>query len=196
MVGPERLHHLRQCVETVLGSNIPGDFIETGVWRGGCCLLMREILRGYGITDRKVYVADSFCGVPEPRPHLYPVDSADRHHTFTSLRISRSEVERNFTLPDEQVVFVEGWFRDTLPNINAEFALLRLDGDMYESTMDALVNLYHRLSPGGFVIIDDWNLPHCRKAVWDFLRARDLRPTIIVIDEFAVYWKKYRKESE
>ncbi len=183
-----QMHQLREAVETVLRENIPGDLIETGVWRGGACVMMREVLRAHNDTIRKVYVADSFCGLPKPNPDKYPVDSNDLHWTHTHLQVSLDEVKSHFVLPDEQIVFVQGWFRDTLPTLNATFSILRLDGDMYESTWDALTNLYGKLSPGGFVIIDDWYLNGCKKAVQDFWG--DAPPNFSEINGESIYWRK------
>jgi len=72
LAGWERLKNLRELVEIAIKSGIPGDFIETGVWKGGACILMRGVLAAYGITDRSVYVADSFKGVPAPDVAKYP----------------------------------------------------------------------------------------------------------------------------
>jgi hypothetical protein len=139
---------------------------------------MRGILAAYGVTDRRVFCADSFGGLPKPNEKLYPADRKDRLFRFSELSVPESEVRRNFeayNLLDEQVVFLKGLFSETLPQLTTEtFALIRLDGDMYESTTDALTNLYPRLSTKGFVIIDDYMLKPCREAVQDYLRANNL----------------------
>jgi O-methyltransferase len=194
MIPSARLSHLRGLVETALREGVPGDFIETGVWRGGACILMRAVLAAYGVTDRRVFVADSFEGLPKPDTARYPADTGDKLFSFTELAVSEAEVRRNFAaygLLDDQVVFLKGLFKDTLPTVKDDrFALIRLDGDMYESTLDALTNLYDSVSAGGYVVIDDYGiLGSCRRAVHDFLDARGLRPTIEPIDEGAVWWK-------
>ena len=71
-----------------------------------------------------------------------------------------------------------------------ELALIRLDGDLYESTMDALTNLYHRLSPGGFVIVDDYIVPPCAKAIHEFRASRRIDDALVPIDAQSVYWRK------
>ena len=195
MIGLARLNNLRECVETVIRDGIPGDLIETGVWRGGACILMRGILKAYGIKDRRVFVADSFCGLPPPNPEVYQADKGDLLHTYSELAISRTQVEQNFKaydLLDEQVCFVEGWFRDTLPNIQSNrFALIRLDGDMYESTIQALEALYPKLSRGGFSIIDDYGaIPACRVAVEDYRTRNKIDIPLQEIDWTGVYWRK------
>jgi O-methyltransferase len=122
---------------------------------------MRAVLAAYGIENRKVFVADSFEGLPRP-DERYPADRGDKHHLNTYLAVSLDEVKNNFrkySLLDDKVVFLEGWFKNTLPTAPIEkLSVLRLDGDVYGSTLEALLNLYPRLSMGGFCIIDDYNL--------------------------------------
>lgn len=194
MTGLKRLDNIQQCIETVLRNNVEGDFIETGVWRGGTCIFMRAALAAYGITDRKVFVADSFEGLPKPSPEKFPKDKGDVLHRFSALAVSQEEVEKNFKLYgllDEQVVFLKGWFKDTLPTAPiGKLAILRLDGDMYESTMDALNNLYPKLSRGGFCIIDDYALETCAKAVEDFRKEHGINAELHVVDWTGRYWVK------
>ncbi|MBU1156728.1 MAG: TylF/MycF family methyltransferase [Proteobacteria bacterium] len=194
MVGLKRLDNLQYCVEIVLRDGVDGDLIETGVWRGGSCIFMRGILAAYGDTTRKVYVADSFEGLPAPDPGKYPADQSDRLYQVKYLAVSQAEVEANFAkygLLDEQVVFLKGWFKDTLPRAEVQkLAVLRLDGDMYESTMDALGNLYPKLSPGGFCIIDDYALTGCCAAVDDFRASEGISEEMQAVDWTGVYWRK------
>ena len=195
MIGRKRLQNLRVLTEQVIQDEVPGDFIETGVWRGGACILMRAILAAYGIKGRRVWLADSFSGLPKPDETQYPADQGDEFHTYTDLAVSQAEVEDNFRqydLLDEQVVFLKGWFKDTLPTLSAEkFALLRLDGDMYESTIVALNHLYPRLSINGYIIIDDYHtVPACKKAISDYCQTQGLTPDIQEIDGAGVFWKK------
>ena len=197
MIGKARMANIRACAETALREGIPGDFIETGVWRGGACIYMRAILKAWGIADRRVWVADSFAGLPPPDAANYPQDAKDKHHLNKALAISRQEVEENFRrygLLDDQVRFLVGWFKDTLPAAPVDaVALLRLDGDMYESTMDGFRALYHKVPPGGFIIVDDYGaVPRCRAAVHDFLDQAEpgRTPKITEIDWTGVYWRK------
>ncbi len=185
----------RPCVESLLRAQVEGDLIETGVWRGGACIFMRAILAAYGITDRRVFVADSFCGLPPPDLQRYPHDRESSFHEHnTILGVSRAEVEANFGrfgLLDDQVVFLEGWFKDTLPNAPIEkLALMRLDGDMYESTTQALESLYPKLSIGGFCIIDDYAIDACKRAVDDYRSQMRSEEPITTIDWTGVYWQK------
>jgi len=194
MIGYKRLDNLQVCVETVIREGVEGDLIETGVWRGGACILMRAILAAYGIEDRKIYVADSFAGLPKPDPEKFPADKGDQLHVHRYLAVSQERVENNFRkygLLDDSVVFLKGWFKDTLPNAPIEkLAILRLDGDMYGSTMDALTNLYPKLSKGGFCIIDDYALPGCRNAVHDFRTQNEIVSEMKVVDWTGTYWRK------
>src|SRR5882724_5246087 len=142
MVGIRRLENIRDLAQRALDEGVPGDFIETGVWRGGCCILMRGVLAANSVMDRKVHVADSFAGLPAPNLQAYPADDGWNFHQYKELAISLDEVKENFArygLLDDQVVFLKGFFSDTLPVLDAgPFCLIRLDGDWYESTYVAL----------------------------------------------------------
>ena len=177
MIGMPRLDNIQYCVEEVLRAGVPGDFIETGVWRGGATIFMRGLLKAYGVTDRLVWVADSFEGLPRGDLVRYPKESHAEFHKYGDLAVSLNEVRRNFErygLLDDQVRFLKGWFRDTLPTAPiTKLAVMRLDGDLYESTINALVNLYTKLSLGGFVIVDDYNVVEsCNAAVEDFRNGK------------------------
>jgi O-methyltransferase len=195
MIGMKRMNNLQLAIETVLKEGVKGDFLEAGVWRGGASILMRGILAAHEVTDRTVYVADSFAGLPPPDEDKYPADRGDKHHENEYLAVSLEEVKRNFQryeLLDEQVTFLKGWFSDTLPAapIN-KLAVLRADGDMYSSTMDILENLYPKLAVGGFCIIDDYGaIPACKKAVDTYRQRHDITDTMIEIDWTGRYWRK------
>jgi hypothetical protein len=197
MIGMERMANLRHCVEEVLAMGVPGDLIETGVWRGGATIFMRGILKAHGVQDRRVWVADSFEGLPRPDVAKYPADTGDQHHTYNALLgVSLEQVKSNFErygLLDEQVCFLKGWFKDTLPEAPIEkLAILRLDGDMYESTMDSLTHLYPKLSVGGFLIVDDYGIesPGCLQAVEDYRQAHQILEPIQRIDWGGVFWQR------
>jgi O-methyltransferase len=194
MIGLRRLDNLQSCVTDVLSTGVPGDLIETGVWRGGATIFMRGVLRAYGDTERIVWAADSFKGLPKPDPERWSADRGDKHWTNTRLAVSADEVRANFArygLLDDQVRFLEGWFEDTLPSAPIErLALVRLDGDMYGSTMVALEALYPKLSPGGYLIVDDYSLPNCRQAVSDYREAQGIRQPIEPIGGYSAYWQK------
>jgi hypothetical protein len=89
------------------------------------------------------------------------------------------------------VVFLQGWFEDTLPNVPIDkLAVMRLDGDLYSSTVDSLSNLYPKLSVGGYCIIDDYALDGCRAAVDDYRAERNIKSPIVKIDHTGIFWKK------
>lgn len=197
MVGLARLDNLQKCVEDVLAEKVPGDFVEAGVWRGGASIFMRAILKSHGVHDRTVWLADSFAGLPAPDTSRYPLDADSRLHEFDQLAIPLERVRANFErygLLDEQVRFLKGWFKDTLPSAPLDrLALMRLDGDMYESTMDAISALYPRLSVGGYVIVDDYGgIPACAQAITDYRAANGIEDEIRKIDWTGAYWRRSR----
>jgi hypothetical protein len=204
MVPRVRLDNVQDCIADVVAQQIPGDLIETGVWRGGTTIFMRGVLAALGCTDRRVWVADSFQGLPEPDAARFPAE-AKAHASETMIQayrhfaVSRAEVAANFRafgLLDNQVRFLEGWFKDTLPSAPIErLAVIRLDGDYYDSTMDALTSLYDKLSPGGYVVVDDYGedmWTYCRQAVDDFRRRRGLTGELTRVDSKCYYWRRAR----
>lgn len=199
MIGQARLDNLQACAESVLADGVPGDFIETGVWRGGATILMRAVLKVHGVTDRRVWAADSFQGLPAPDVARYPHDAGLDLHRYAELAVPLREVRRNFErygLLDEQVCFLKGWFRDTLPKLPVpRLALVRLDGDLYESTLDGLSHLYPKLSVGGYLIVDDYAIPACRQAVHDYRGRHGIEEPIEAIDWSGVYWRRRRGEA-
>lgn len=195
MIGARRLHHLRECAEQVLRDGVPGDFIEAGVWRGGASIMMRAVLAAYGVDDRLVWLADSFRGIPPPNPEKYPADAGMHFEHIAELAVPVHVVQENFRahgLLDDRVRFVEGLFSDTLEHVPArEFAIVRLDGDLYESTLDALDALYPRLARGGFAIVDDYGAyPACRAAVEDYRTRHGIDDPIETIDWTGVFWRR------
>ena len=156
---------------------------------------MRGVLKAYDVRDRRVWVADSFGGVPPPDPARYPADAGLAYSDVRYLAVSADEVRRSFAryaLLDDQVVFTEGLFKDSLPALRGhQWSVVRLDGDLYESTMDALNNLYDGLSVGGFLIVDDYGaVEACRIAVDKFRAERDIREDLRWIDWSGVYWQR------
>ena len=194
MVGLARLANLRQCIERVVADGVPGDVLETGVWRGGASIFATAVLAALGVADRQVWLADSFRGLPEPDRTRYGhdvVDLSDQPY----LEVSRAEVEANFAkygLLADNVHFLEGWFADTMPSAPIDrLGVLRLDGDLYSSTMDVLLPMYDKVSAGGYVIIDDFGaLGECRHAVEDFRSSRGITEPIQTIDWTGAYWRK------
>jgi O-methyltransferase len=196
MIGMQRLTSLQHCVETVLTEEIPGDLVECGVWRGGACILMRAVLAAYGDETRSVWLCDSFEGLPPGDAENFKADKGVRLDRFSFvLAVTEAEVRANFErygLLDEQVRFLPGWFKDTLHDAPIDqIAVLRLDGDLYESTIQALDGLYPRLSPGGFCVIDDYHaMEPCKQAVTDYRAKHGVSAEIVDIDGSGVLWRK------
>jgi len=194
LIGRMRLDNIQYCIERVLEDNVAGDLIETGVWRGGATIFMRGVLAAHGIKDRVVWVADSFQGLPPPtHPQDAGFDFSARYYPFLSVdREAVAELFKRYGLLDDQVKFLAGWFKDTLASAPIEaLSILRLDGDLYESTMDALNPLYAKVSKGGFIIVDDYlSCPPCKRAIEDFRAAHHISEEMVTIDEHAVFWRK------
>ncbi len=196
MIGLKRLDNLQKCLEDVLRDGVPGDFIETGVWRGGACIFARGLLKAHGVEDRTVWVADSFQGFPVTTEEDHEMDidmDLHQYNEAVDLPTEMAQVQRNFErygLLDDQVRFLPGWFKDTMPTAPVEkLAVMRLDGDSYGATMDVLTHLFPKLSPGGYVIIDDYCIPACRQAVHDFRDRHGITDEIHTIDRQGSYWR-------
>jgi O-methyltransferase len=198
MIGLRRMENIQYCVRTVLEDDVPGDLLEAGVWRGGACIFMKANLRVLGDTSRTVWVADSFQGLPPPNATLYPADTGDDLHTRSGLSVGADQVRHNFErygLLDDRVRFLVGWFKDTLPAAPIEaLSIMRLDGDMYESTWQAIEALYPKLSPGGFCIVDDYGSHQSQagQAILDYRRAHGIGEEIVEIDGFGAFWRRTR----
>lgn len=194
LIGAKRMENLRQECERVLKAGVPGDFLEAGVWRGGACIMMRAVLKAYGVKDRRVIAADTFAGPPAPT-RGEDADQPANFHGNDYFSVSAEDVKAAFIrygLLDEQTIFIQGLFKDTLPNAPVTaLAILRLDGDLYESTMDGLVNLYAKVAPGGTIIADDYFLFQSqREAVDEFRNRHRIQAPIIQVDDFGGYWIK------
>ena len=197
MIGWKRLNNIEMCFHEIVKNKIPGDLIETGVWRGGATVLMAGLCK-YHKENRKVYVCDSFEGLPPPDYEKYPKErggGAENYHKAPhQWGVSLEEVKRNFErvdLLDDNVIFVKGFFEHSLKNADiGQLAMLRLDGDMYSSTMQALVALYDKVSKGGYIIVDDFCLAGCVRAITDFRQSRNITSEIKTIDWTGRYWIK------
>lgn len=211
MVGFKRLCNVHNLLDHIRENNIDGDFIETGVWKGGVCIFIAEYIRLYKM-DKKIYVADSFDGLPRPNMDNYHFNTEDieLYGEFNNsfklghlndagrlniFHIPIEEVKDNFklfNLLNENVVFIKGWFKDSLKNNKniKKLSMIRLDGDLYSSTMDVLNNLYDNLSKGGFVIVDDYGLYRCKQAVDEFRNKNNINDDIQEIDGCGVFWLK------
>lgn len=193
MIGRKRIDNLEQVLRSVVTDGIPGDIVETGVWRGGAMIFAKAVLRQLGETNRTIWLADSFQGLPKP---THAADKVHKSHDLADcdfLKVSIDQVQANFErfgLLDERVKFLKGWFCDTLPTAPIDrIAVLRFDGDLYESTRDVLTTLYRKVVPGGYVIIDDYSWSGCREAVQEFRQQHQIDAELKMIDFTGAYWR-------
>ena len=193
MIGYKRLTNIENLISDIIRWDVKGDMIEAGCWRGGACIYMRKLLNDSN-DKRMVIVCDSFEGLPKPE---HPKDEGDTHYMVSLLSVSMNEVITNFTKLGltENIQFVKGWFADTLPKLNNTYSLIRLDGDMYKSTMDAISDLYPKLNEGGFCIIDDYGaVKGCKEAIHDYFETNDLHHELTAIDWTGYYFRKPFKD--
>jgi O-methyltransferase len=167
----------------VVKNNVPGDFIEAGVYNGGTVILMLGFLRSIGINDRVVWAADSFAGIPQPKRYT-DIDDPVSNWTYrmeTGLEEVKSNIFR-YGLSSANIRYIEGFFADALPKAPlGQIEIARLDADAYESTRDALDHLYPRLSEKGYVIIDDWHIDACQQACFDFRKEHEITDPIVQV---------------
>ena len=191
-IGIKRINNIKFCIEEIKKNNIKGDFLEAGVWRGGATIFMAHLNKLFNM-NRKIYVADSFEGLPSPEDK-FPDDEGDIHHTIKILSVSMEEVKNNFnefSLLDDNIKFIKGYFQNSLKNTSVEsLSLLRVDADMYSGTYSVLENLYDKVNKGGFIIIDDYGYGPCRNAVTNFRNENNITSEIKSIDHTGVYWIK------
>ncbi len=179
MIGQKRLRNIRDLCDLVDEENIPGGFCECGVWRGGACIYARACLE----AGRTVWVCDSFSGMP-------PSAAEPWWNNLHFIKVSKQEVESNFNRFElnQNVRFVEGDFENSLGEVET-LSILRLDADMYSSTLASLRSLWPKLSVGGFLIIDEYQIvPECNKAVADYFGEK--LPAMNVIDASGVWCRK------
>ena len=194
LVGLTGLDNIERCATKVFADGVPGDFLEAGVCHGGASIFLRAVQVAYGEAQRSTWLADTFAGVPAPSHEL------DRDLDLTEERLpwmaaDLESVRANvatYDLLSERVRFLPGLFAETLPSAPVEqLAILRIDADLYSSTRTVLDELYDRVAPGGFVIVDDYGcLEPCREAVDRFVEERGLSVEIDQVDWTRVCWRK------
>ncbi|GAB1420901.1 hypothetical protein MASR2M15_10290 [Anaerolineales bacterium] len=183
--------------------HIEGAFVECGVWRGGCAIILSTWAQK---QKRAVHLFDSFEGLPEPLPidgkRALKISKGKESGTLASIGhivVSIEEVEdtlfKRFAFDRNQVHLHKGWFQDTLPQVSptiGKIALLRLDGDWYESTKVCLEYLYDQVVEGGYVVIDDYQeFDGCRLATDEFLQKQGIKPELHHFDWFGgTYFQK------
>ncbi len=198
LTTPGKIEALAQAVEYAVSRPVPGAFVECGVWRGGSMMTVALTLLRLGVTDRELYLFDTFEGMPEPGEE--DVKQGGRHASEVLRNSGRDssvwaiagfdEVRDSVQgtgYPEDKIHFVQGGVEETVPeHAPAEIALLRLDTDWYASTKHELVHLYPRLAPGGVLIIDDYAYWRgARQAVDEYVREKELTLLLIRIDHGA-----------
>ncbi|OBB14048.1 hypothetical protein A5662_07230 [Mycobacteriaceae bacterium 1482268.1] len=195
MTSEERIFALCHAVEYVVTSEIPGEIVECGVWKGGSMMAAALTLRAMGTTDRRLNLFDTFDGMSAPGEvdrdfrGAYASDLLASAGPDSSVlaRSPLQEVAANIEktgYPRDLVRFIKGPVEETLPQHAPEsIALLRLDTDWYESTRHELEHLYPRLNVGGVLIIDDYgHWAGARKAVDEYVKTRRLKLLLNRID--------------
>ena len=196
MVGMARLDNLEYCARRVFADGVPGDFLEAGVCQGGAAIFMRGLQVALGEEDRRVWLADSFQGLPLPTHEVdraWDLDWSEGKQPWLACDIGAVRDNfRTYGLLDDGVRWLEGWFADTLPSAPVgQLSILRADADLYQSTREILDSLYDRVSPGGFVVIDDYGtIEACRRAVDEFRDERGIADPLRRIDWTGVYWRR------
>lgn len=214
MLPMPRLFDAYKAIRTINREMLAGDIVECGVWNGGCVGLMGLANRHVAGPKRKIHLFDSFQGLPQPSLFdVEVVESYELQRTELALAAndrdnlipigacvgqSSAQVERFLTerlgINREDLVFHVGWFQDTVPKaakLVDQIALLRLDGDWYESTKICLEGFYQKVVPNGFVVIDDYGtFSGCRKAVDEFLERIKTRVQFSKSDSECVYFRK------
>jgi O-methyltransferase len=187
--------------------HVPGAFVECGVWRGGSAAVIGHMAKNHR-PARMCWFLDSFEGMPAGRPEdgigsigIEPFDSADSSGTLHPIGVNVAPLEDvaqflfvEAGLEPASVELCKGWFQNTLPVVTqdvGEVALLRLDGDWYESTKVCLEYLYPLVSSGGYIIIDDYfAFPGCRRALHEYFDAQSIKPQLLKIDSDGVWFAK------
>lgn len=196
MTGTMRIQTLEAILVDVFFNKIEGGVMETGVWRGGTSVFARGVMRAFLNGNNPLYVCDSFSGLP-PSSGLDAKDVGWDNTPF--LEVSDIEVAQNFHthgLLDSNVIFVKGFFNETMPHLKKQvqaLSILRLDGDMYASTVDVLYNMYDKLQIGGYLIMDDWFGFPSKTACEDFFRVHNFTEVVIPIDDLSAYWQKTKE---
>lgn len=195
MTSIERAVSLIQAVKYVVENKIEGDFVECGVWRGGSMMIVALVLQQLGVTSRKLYLYDTFEGMPAPSENDVDFQGTAAAEVFKEIAetpegwcyADQQDVLRNLhatDYPKDRIFLVEGKVEDTIPaTLPEKICLLRLDTDWYDSTRHELVHLYPNLSENGVLIIDDYgHWQGARKATDEYFSEMKFKPFLQRID--------------
>src|SRR6266481_5169559 len=192
-VSTDALIDVANLAQVILTQNIPGDFVECGVWKGGTAFFMAELLKQAGVRDRKVWLFDSFDGMPQVEDIDGATAKAEANDpdSFLSAAKSKAPIDEVRRSANElglapYTEFVKGWFAETLAPARSRvgpIALLHIDCDWYSSVRCCLENLYDQVSDGGFIFLDDYyHYDGCAIAVHEFLAKRGLPARIETVE--------------
>lgn len=194
MGGTAAMRNVVDLIEKVMAANVPGDFVETGVWKGANGILARKLLDAAGDT-REVYSLDSYEWLPPPDAAHFKADQGDKHHTYAKRYAVLSAdlqtvtaIHKRFGInvnhPQSRTHLVKGYFNTTAVWLSSQvraIAILRLDGDMFQSTWEVLAALYGKVSVGGFVIVDDYGLRGAKMATDEFRECAGIQTPLVPI---------------
>lgn len=188
MIGHARIQQLKDALEEVILNGIPGDVCELGVWRGGAMIYAKGWLNANGVIDRKVILFDAFA----------PIKSYGRNDKVDFLTVTLPEVQHNFDkygLADDKVVYVKGFFKDSLPTFLDQFpetqiAILRIDANYYDSYEDAMMHLYPKVPIGGIIIFDEVRFTAVMWWFVTFRQTHGLPEELIHIDHYSAWFRK------
>jgi hypothetical protein len=187
MIGSRRARSLRRMARTCDEDHIPGAFVDCGCFNGGSSAMMSS-----GAPSREVWAFDSFEGLPEAGPRD-PVRADDLVGQLVASEQKVREAFSRFASP-ERLHVVKGWFQETFPRSAREIepvAILHADGDWYESVKLTLETFEPKVSPGGFVVIDDYgDWEGAKEATHDYRASRGIDATLIEVDHTAAFWRK------
>jgi O-methyltransferase len=198
MIGLDGLDNIELVMNDILANNVEGDILEAGVWRGGAAIFIKKMLQNKN-SNKKLYVCDSFEGLPKPQTDRYnnSIEAQDTHYAKNDyLGVSLETVQENFKTYDAidgNVIFLKGWFHETLNSDQiGRLSLLRMDGDMFSSTQDILNNLYDKVVSGGYIIIDDYGLGCCKEAIHEWFNKKgvNIQAKLKLVNHSIAYFKK------
>ena len=185
----ERVFSLYKAIQYIVDAKIPGDFVECGVWQGGNCMIMADMLLSLGESKRKIYLYDTYIGMPKPTK--FDVNHTDKSY---SLKIWKQGIRKDHNemsyapleevranmmkigYPQKNIIFVKGKVEDTIPKtIPKKIALLRLDTDWYASTKHEMEYLFPKLLNHGVLIVDDYgHWAGAKKAVDEYIKKNKI----------------------
>lgn len=197
----DTIYNTYDLAERCILDGIEGDFVECGVFCGSQIAAMAQACIDYRV-ERTIHLFDSFEGIPEAGPNddetiTGCIGVSDGTGRLVSTGVSISTVEavqqhmREWMIPESFLRFHKGWFQHTVPGVDiSKIALLRLDGDLYESTKVCLDHLADRVSPGGWIIMDDGGVSGAVKATNEYIARLKVKPKIYKVpNSDPIYWQ-------